>query len=87
MSNVSALPGATVPTGEPDTSMVKLLRGVLKMAESGELRSIVMTGFVASGDCMSGFAGDLDSDVYKMRGAIMWLDTEYTDRVLGNAKD
>ncbi len=86
MSNVSALPGAMVPTGDPDIRMVKLLRNVLAMAESGELQSIVMTGFVASGDRMSGFAGDLDGDVYKLRGAIMWLDTEYADLVLGRAE-
>lgn len=67
---------------EADPSLVELCESLLAKARSGELRSIVATGFVADGARMSAFGGDLYRDVYATSGALHWLAREYEDRVL-----
>ena len=49
MSNVSALPGAIVPTGEPNQALIAALEKILDGARSGELQSFFATGFRADG--------------------------------------
>lgn len=79
MSNVTALPGAKIPTNAPNTALVSLLRDVLAKAESGELQSLVGVGFVASGH-MAMIMGDTHPNVYEMHGAVACLQNELFKR-------
>lgn len=82
MSNVRALPWATVPTSEPDANLVGLLEDLLQRAKRGELRNFAGTGFQADGVRLRAFAGEMP-DTYRMLGSIHWLAEEYIRRVKG----
>ena len=71
MSNVTALPGAVVPTGEPNEDLIHAIRGMLADAESGALQSLFATGFRADGLRMSCMFPH--NNVYEVVGAIEWL--------------
>lgn len=82
VSNVISISdGAQVPPkGTPDEGLIEALERTLEMARSGELQSLVATGFTAEGMRFSMWGGH-HTNVYEMRGAIMWLDSEYVHRV------
>lgn len=85
MSNVLRLPGCEhVASEEPREDLVSALEALLAMAKDGRLRSMICTGFCADGSRMSAFAGDWSADVYSMRGALAWLEDEFSDRIKGN---
>jgi hypothetical protein len=79
MTNVTAMPGCRAATGEPNEVLVKCLKNALERAESGELQSIVATGFTNEGLRFSMWA-DHHINVYEMLGAISWLEHEYVHR-------
>lgn len=82
---VVGLFGQHVPLkGEVNTALCGILRDLLAKAESGELQSLVATGFVADGGRMSAWS-DTHENVYEMHGAIAWLQHEYVARVTGQA--
>ena len=79
MSNVKALPGALVQTGEPNQALIAALKDILADAESGQLQSLFATGFRSDGlrmSCM--FPHD---NVYEVVGAIEWLKVQYMDQM------
>ena len=80
--NIRTLPGAKVPSAEPNEVVVEILRKLLKMAETGQLQSFVGTGFTADGLRMATWI-DLHPDVYQMLGALAWLQAEYIHRHTG----
>jgi hypothetical protein len=83
MSNVHALPGLQNPTDtEPIEELVLMLRDLLADAESGRLRSLIGTGFLADG-CRISVWADNHQNVYEMRGALAWLGDEYVHRHTG----
>lgn len=83
-AKVVGIRGAVPPTatGEADPALVAVLRDLLGMAESGQLRCFVGTGFVADGSRAAVWSGNHDN-VYEMRGAIAWLGDEYVARITG----
>ena len=64
---------------EPNPQLVKNLRDLLDMAETGQLQSFVGTGFTRDG-LRAATWGDFHSDVYQMLGALAWLQAEYVER-------
>jgi hypothetical protein len=80
-SNVVSLSGDRIPAqGEPNGALIKALEDTLAMARRGQLQSLVATGFTAEGLRYAMWGGE-HTNVYEMRGAIMWLDSEYVHRV------
>ncbi len=79
MTNVTALPGATVPTGEPNAALVRGLRDLLADAEAGRLQSFIGCGFMADGHRLSA-CFDSHENVYEMMGSLAWLQAEYVER-------
>ncbi len=80
MSNVVGLPGmGNAPTSEPNEKLVANLRDLLNMAETGQLRSFIGTGFIHEGLRVATW-GDFHDDVYQMLGALSWLQHEYVHR-------
>lgn len=77
---VVALPGIKVPTNEPSPALVKMLRDMLELAESGRLQCIIATGFLADGGRLTAWGGS-HPNVYEMLGAIEWMREEYVDRI------
>lgn len=77
---VVALPGIKVPTNEPSPALVKMLRDMLELAESGRLQCIIATGWLADGARITAWGGVHDN-VYEMLGAIEWMREEYVDRI------
>lgn len=75
MSNVSALPGAIVPTGEPNQALIAALEKILDGARSGELQSFFATGFRADGLRMSCIFPH--RNVYEVVGSLEMLKHEY----------
>lgn len=80
--NIHALPGAHVPSTEPNPDVVAVCRNLLAMAEDGRLQSVVGTGFCADGGRIGVWA-DAHANVYEMLGAIAWLQHEYVHRNAG----
>lgn len=78
-ASVTAMPGCSVPTSEPNQALVAALRDLLSRAESGHLQSFVGTGFMADGLRM-GFWCDLHPNIYEQLGSIEWLKAEYMHR-------
>jgi hypothetical protein len=82
VSNVISISdGAPVPpAGTPNEGVIGAVERLLELARSGELQSLVATGFTKDGMRLSMWGGE-HTNVYEMRGAIMWLDSEYVNRV------
>lgn len=83
---VVALPGVKVPTNEPSPALVKMLRDVLELAESGRLQCLIATGFLADGGRLTAWGGQ-HPNVYEMLGAIEWMREEYVDRIKAQNPD
>lgn len=79
MSNVKALPGSTVPTNEPNQSLIKTLEDILESARSGELQSFIATGFRADGLRMSCVFAH--RNVYEFIGSIELLKRDYIEQM------
>jgi len=77
--NVHTLPGFAAPSTEPNVRLIATLRELLAMAESGQLRSFIGTGFIHEGLRVATWA-DYHDDVYQMLGALSWLQHEYVHR-------
>lgn len=71
MSNVHALPGATIPIGEPVPGTVELIENLLEMAKAGNLRSIAVA--YSHGD--NGLRTDWNSEneFFYLVGGVGWL--------------
>lgn len=78
-SNVKSLPGCKLYSGEPNAALVDVLRDMLARAETGQLQSMIGTGFMLDGMRMSYWA-DSHTDIYEMLGALAWLQAEYVHR-------
>jgi hypothetical protein len=76
MTNVTALPGAVVPTDEPNEGLIAALKDILADAESGRLQSFFAAGFLSDGLRMSCVLGD-HSNVYEVVGSIEMLKQDY----------
>jgi hypothetical protein len=81
VTNVVTLKGGEpVPeAGTPNPVLIEALDHLLAMAKEGQLQSFIGTGFVVSGARMSCWV-DHHPDVYQMRGALAWLESEYVHR-------
>lgn len=79
MSNVKALPGVTVPTAAPNTSLIRALEDILESAKSGELQSFFATGFRADGLRMSCMFPH--HNVYEVVGSLEFLKAEYMNNM------
>jgi hypothetical protein len=79
MTNIKALPGAVVPTSEPNEDLIHAIKGMLADAESGLLQSLYATGFRADGLRMSCMFPH--NNVYEVVGAIEWLKHQYIDQM------
>lgn len=80
MSNVHTLPGTLNPIAmPPNEHLVKALKDLLVMAESGTLQSYIGTGFTNDSMRVSTWC-DFHDDVYQMLGSLEWLKSEYVDR-------
>ena len=78
MSNVKALPGAIVPTSEPNQAMIQALKDILADAESGRLQSFFAAGFLSDGLRMSAILGE-HASVYEVIGSMEMLKQDYLD--------
>jgi len=79
-NNIYVMPGAHAPVStEPDERLVAQLRDMLAMAESGQLRSLVATGFLANGDRLTAWA-TTHENVAEMMGALTLLPIGYAIR-------
>lgn len=76
MTNVKALPGAVVPTSEPNRALIAALKDILADAESGRLQSFFAAGFLADGLRLSCFLGE-HSNAYEVIGSIEMLKLDY----------
>lgn len=83
---VVALPGIKVPSNEPSPALVKVLRDLLELAESGRLQCLIATGFTADGSRLTAWGGS-HPNVYEMLGAINWTAIEYADRIKAQNSD
>jgi hypothetical protein len=82
MGEVICLPGSSLALlGEPDPVVISILENLLDRARSGQLQSIIATGFCSDGARMAAFATDNTTNVYEMMGAISWLEHEYAERI------
>lgn len=79
MSNVTALPGAVVPTDEPNQALISALRDILADAESGRLQSFFAAGFLSDGLRMSCII-NTHPNVYEVVGSIEMLKQDYINR-------
>ena len=80
IDNVVALPGSVVPGDtEPSEPLIGMLSQLLAMAESGQLRSFIGTGFVADGGRLAIWA-DTHPNIYEQLGSLEWIKAEYIHR-------
>jgi hypothetical protein len=79
MSNITALPGVSVPTHEPNVALVRALRDLVVEAEAGRLQSFIGTGWMADGTRLSAWF-DSHPNVYETLGSIAWLHAEYIQK-------
>lgn len=80
MNNVVSMNGDQVPAaGEPNEALIRLLEQALAEARSGQLQSLVATGFGADGMRYALWCAT-HPNVYEMLGAIAWLHAEYVMR-------
>jgi hypothetical protein len=87
MSNIHYMHAGDVPRvkGEPNFALVKMLTEVLRMAESGQLKNYVGTGFTWDGFRLATWGCVEGEDVYQMLGALSWLEHEYVNRTVGES--
>ena len=79
--NVTPINDTVKPkTGEPSAGLIAALKAALAMAETGELQSLICTGFLAGGERISFWAPDHEN-VIEMLGALAWLQHEYVNCV------
>ena len=76
MSNIKALRGGSIPTSEPNESLIAALKDILADAESGRLQCFFAAGFLADGLRMSCVLGE-HSNVYEVIGSIEMLKHDY----------
>lgn len=76
MSNIKALRGGSIPTSEPNESLIAALKDILADAESGRLQCFFAAGFLADGLRMSCVLGE-HSNVYEVIGSIEMLKHHY----------
>lgn len=79
--NVTLFPGAGGQKQHPipNDTLVDMLRDLLHRAETGELQTFVGTGFTADGLRLTMW-GPPHEDVFRMMGAITWMQHEYLFR-------
>lgn len=84
-SNVIGISGHR-PTqlGEPNAALIEALEDTLERARSGQLQSLIATGFVSDGARFALWV-DAHENVYEMLGSIAWLQHEYVDRHVQSA--
>lgn len=70
MSNVRALPGATIPN-EPNPNVVEKLEMLLKLAQSGEIRSLAFAYLNSEGTATTGW--NHEANYFGMCGAVGYL--------------
>lgn len=68
--------------GEPRHELIAVLENLLDRAKSGQIQSLIATGFTSDGIRLSAWA-DLHDNVYEMLGALAWLQHEYVHRHTG----
>jgi len=78
---ISLFEGQPSSLREPQPELVHCLEDLLERARSGEIQSLVATGFCANGYRLSLWAGAAHENVHEMLGAIAWLQHEYVARV------
>ena len=76
MSNVKAIRGATVPTNEPNETLIAAVKAMLADAESGELQSLLAAGFRSDGLRMSCII-NTHPNAYEVVGSLELLKHEY----------
>lgn len=82
MTNVVRMDGTEKPEhGAPNKCVIGACEKALEKAKSGELQSIIGTGFTADGMRFSFWGGGHDN-VYEMTGSLEWLKSEYMDQRL-----
>lgn len=82
--NVVRLDGTPAPKpGEPVASLVEMLTDLLEMAKTGELQSLVGTGFTSDNCRLALWHISNHTNVYEALGAISWLQHEYVARIAG----
>ena len=76
-SNVIGFRGG-VPSqlGEPRQELIDVLENLLERAKTGQLQSLIATGFISDGGRISAWA-DTHENAYEMLGALAWLEHEY----------
>jgi hypothetical protein len=79
MTNVTALRGATVHTGEPNEALIAALKDILADAESGRLQCFFGAGFLVDGLRMSCVVSS-HSNIYEVIGSIEMLKHDYINR-------
>lgn len=80
VNNVVPLSGVMPSAaGEPRPSLIAILKNLLAKAESGELQSLIGTGFTHERLCVA-IWHDTHENVYEMLGALNWLEHEYVQR-------
>lgn len=79
-TNVIALPGAMAPSqGQPVPQLIQMLELLIEKAKTGELQSLIGTGFTSNRKRMSVWV-DLHDNVYEQLGALELLKLEYAHR-------
>ena len=80
MTNVVGI-GGRVPTqlGEPNEALIGVLEDALARAKTGQLQSLIGTGFTSDGGRLAMWA-DQHENVYEMLGSLAWLQHEYVHR-------
>lgn len=79
--------GRKVEKSKPNQALIDALKDALVMAERGELRSLIGTGFTIDGMRFALWAYSEQFDIYSMTGSLQWLVREYEDRVLDLVKE
>ena len=77
---VVGINGIVPPTvGEPRQPLISVLEDMLAKAKTGELQSLIGTGFTSDGARVAVWS-EGPPDVYAMLGALAWLQHEYVYR-------
>lgn len=86
MNNVVALPGIDPPDekGQINQRLVEALRGLLDMAERGQLQTIVATGITGDGFRTSTYVAGNGVDTCQLLGALEVTKAEFLHRYWGD---
>jgi len=82
--NVTTMPGIPAPSfGEPNQPLIKVLKRLLELAESGRLQRFAGVGTTDSDEVVTGVAVKpiRTSNVYTMLGALEKLKLDYATMV------